>query len=278
MILFLLACTASETDGKGDSDTAAAEVTDYQVHWSTDPDPLVAGEEGTFSLQVTDQLGRPIEDLQVNHERMVHTVFVSADWSTFVHTHHEDYADLTVDNVREASYEFPLTLPYAGQYFILFDFAHQDQWLQVTDEIVVTGAPAQADAPDTTMVDAVVVGDMRVSLSWDVPAALGIESAWSVTLTEGGEDVTDITQYLGADAHCAMVNLDNTWGSHTHAWFPGVTDMAPSMEMPHQYPGPTVPFHYVFPAAGTYKMWVQFARESAPGVVYTAPFVFEVGP
>lgn len=275
MILLFLACTAGG-DGSDSGAVGPHEVTGYEALWSTDPDPLVAGETGQMQVQIVDQLGFPIENLQVNHDRMVHTVIVSRDWSSFSHVHHEDYADLTADDLRNSTFRFPLTLPVAGSYFVMFDYAHQDAWLQSTADMDVDGSPAQEQAPDTTPTTVAEVGGLVVTLTWEVPAQIGVESAWSLNIqTEDGEDVTDLTQYLGADGHAAIVNQSTTAGTHTHAWFPGVGEMAPSMEMPHQYPGPYLPFHFVFDEPGPHKMWVQFAREST-GEVYTAPFVFDV--
>lgn len=276
MILFFLACTSG--DGVVDtSDTSDIPVTSYQVLWHTDPDPLVAGEEGEMTLQVTDQLGRPIENLQINHERMVHSVYVSADWSSFIHTHEEDYQAITTDELRNSTFHYPLTMPVSGRYFVMFDYAHEDRWLQTTDDVEVSGEPEQAAAPDTTINDVAEGDGMVVTLTWDVPAQVGIESAWSVYIQDSdGNDITDLVQWLGADAHCAMVNQATTAGSHTHAWFPDMDQMAPSMAMPHQYTGPYVPFHYVFDTGGYYKMWVQFVRADAPDSPYTFPFVFEV--
>ncbi len=275
MILLLLAC-AADVEKTETGETGSIEVTGYQALWSTSPDPLVAGEQGEMTVQIVDQLGRPIENLQVNHDRMVHTVIVSADWSTFVHVHHEDYADLTAVDLRSSTFHFPLTLPYGGRYFVMFDYAHQDAWLQSTADLEVTGAPAQQAAPDTTPTTTATVDDVEVTLTWEVPAQIGIESAWSLDIkTTDGEDVTDLVQYLGADGHVAIVNEATTFGTHTHAWFPGAGDMAPSMDMPHQYSGPYLPFHYVFDAPGPHKMWVQFTRESSDQV-YSVPFVFDV--
>ena len=275
MILLLLACTSGP--GTADSaDTSDVPITGYQVLWSTDPDPLIAGEEGQMTLQVTDQIGRPVENLQINHDRMVHSVFISTDWSSFIHTHEEDFQDLTADELRTATFHYPLTMPVAGRYLVLFDYAHQDQWLQTADELTVSGEPAQQAAPDTTPTSTAEADDLFATLTWEVPAQIGIESAWSLNLVDGdGEDVTDLVQYLGADGHAAIVDEAVSSGVHTHAWFPGVTDMAPSMEMPHQYTGPYLPFHFVFEAPGPHKMWVQLQRESVDEV-YVLPFVFEV--
>lgn len=279
MILFL-GCTGEpdNPDGIVDTGIAAHDVTEYDLSWSTDPEPLEAGEEGTFTIRVTDQDGHPIDDLQQNHERMVHTMFVSGDWTSFTHAHHEDFGELTVDDLRDATFHFPLTLPVAGPYLLMFGYAHQNQWLFAEDTMEIDGSPGQVAAPDTTVNTEVAVDDLVVSLTWAVEPLADYEASWTVTITESdGTPVEDLVQYLGADAHCALVNESITWGSHTHAWFPDMDRMAPGMEMPHLFTGPDVPFAYVFPSGGSYKMWIQFTRESTPGVVYEAPFVFEVG-
>lgn len=278
-MILLLACTATTDDTVpvDTGDTGVHAITGYQVQRLTDPDPMPAGVESEFTLQVTDQDGHPIEDLQNNHERIVHTMFVSADWDSFSHVHHEDFYELTVDDLRQSTFHFPLTLPLAGTYRIMYGYAHQNQWLYTDDFIDVTGSPAQAAAPDTTPYAENSVAGMDVSLAWESEAVAGFEATWTVTITEAdGTPVDDLVQYLGADAHCALVNDTITWGSHTHAWFPDMANMAPGMEMPHIYTGPDVLFAYTFPTGGSYKMWVQFTRESVPGAVYVVPFVFEV--
>ena len=278
MILLLLACTPEPLDSDSAS-SAAHEVTETHLGWSVDPEPLVAGEEGTFTVQITDQDGHPVEDLQQNHERMVHTMLVSADWTSFTHAHHEDYAALSADDLREATFRFPLTLPVAGDYYLMFGWAHQNQWLYDDGALTVSGAPEQLASPDTTVNTVTTAGDLTLTLTWTSPPMVGYEASWTVTVTDAdGAPVEDLTQHLGADAHCALVNERLTWGSHTHAWFPGIDSMTPGMEMPQIYTGPDVSFVYAFPAPGAHKMWVQLARERAPGVVYTGAFVFDVLP
>lgn len=274
---FLPACTAEGPDSGTPPDTSSSEITAYDVAWSTAPSPMVAGEAATFTLQVTDQDGRPVDDLQQNHERMVHAIFVSADLASFTHTHQEDYAAITADNLRNATFSFPLTLPVSGRYLTLFDYAHNNKWLQTEDALEVTGGPAQAAAPDLTPVMEADFGGVHATLTWTSPPIAGYEADWTVSLTDAdGAPVTDVVPFLGADAHCVLVNADASWGNHTHAWFPDMANMTPSMAMPHLYPGPDIPFAYTFPSAGAYKIWVQLTRESAPDTVFLFPFVFEV--
>ena len=61
-MILLLACASSpDLDTAAPMETAHA-VTSYNLDWTTDPDPLLAGEAGLFTLQITDQDGHPIED------------------------------------------------------------------------------------------------------------------------------------------------------------------------------------------------------------------------
>ncbi|MFZ5480822.1 MAG: hypothetical protein ACOZNI_28945 [Myxococcota bacterium] len=279
MIPLLLACAGGPAgdSGSADADTGSHDVTGYAVDWWTDPDAATAGAEAEFYLHFTDQDGHSIEDLQTNHERIVHTILVSADLESFTHIHHEDFYDLTVDDIRDSTFHFPITFPYSGEYLAIFDSAHRNQWLQVTDTVEVGGDIVQRDSYDADFSTERDLGDVRVALSWEIEPLAGYEASFTARITaRDGSEVTDLTQYLGADGHMAVVSVDLAFASHTHAWFPGMEDMSPTMEMPHVYAGPDLPFHYTFPVGGTYKMWIQFSRESAPGVVYAAPFLFEV--
>lgn len=277
-LLALWACDGGEVAGPDTADTATERViTDYLVNTWTDPEPPVAGETFEFYEQVTDQDGVPVEDLQTNHERLIHNVFISADWSTYAHVHHEDYAAVTVSDLKAGTLHLPVSLPLAGRYLVALNFAHANQWLTHDLFLDVTGTPAMAAAPDTTPSAEAQDDDVTATLAWAAAPVAEFAATWTVTFHDlDGNEVTDITPYLGADAHAALVSEDLGWVSHTHAYVPGMETMSPSMDMPHLYPGPFVDFQYVFPAPGTYKMWVQFTRESAPGRVYTLPFVFDV--
>lgn len=282
-MLLALACTGTPSEGVNDSAgstcTAAASPTSYVVeHW-TDPSPAQAGEPVEFWERVTDQDGCAIEDLQQSHERMVHTLLISADLESFQHLHHEDFQDITADDLRAGTFHFPVTFPTAGETLLVFDFAHQNQWLSQLSSVEVEGAPAQLEAPVFDLSTTATNRGLTATLEWEVAPLAGYESAWSVNITEDdGTEVTDITQWLGADAHCALVSTDLGWAGHTHAWSPGVENMSPGMSMPQVYTGPYLPFHYTFPSAGTHKLWVQLARESAPDDPYVFPFMFEVSP
>jgi hypothetical protein len=276
--LLLLACTAADAPADT-ADTGPVAITDYVATLLTDPDPPVAGAPAAVSVQITDQDGRPVEDLQQSHARMVHTVFVSADLRDFQHLHQEDVAPLTADDLRAATFGFPATFPAAGRYVASVDFAHRDLYQSARVELSVTGSPAQQAEPWLEVSDTAEDGGVTATLRWDAEPYAGVEAAWAVILADaGGQPITDVVQWLGADGHVAMVSADLARLTHSHAWFPGMEDMAPGHPMPSLYPGPEIPFHYVFSEPGWHRMWVQLARAGAPDEPLVFSFAFEVGP
>ena len=276
VLLTLLACTSQP-----DSDPHACESgsipSDYVVGVSTSPSPVVAGEEVEMTLALTDQDGCPIDDLQESHERMIHTLLVSRDLESFQHVHHEDFYEVTADDLRNATLHFPVTFPASGDTLAVFDFAHRNQWLQETQLLEITGAPPQLDEPILDHATEFSIEDIHVSFAWEVAPVAGVESSIILTITDQtGADVTNLVQWLGADGHVAFVRADLTTAGHTHAWFPGMETMSPGMTMTPLYTGPTLPFHYLFPSAGTWKGWFQFARSGRPDDPYVVPLVFDV--
>jgi hypothetical protein len=75
-----------------------------------------------------------------------------------------------------------------------------------------------------------------------------------------GAPVNNLEPYLGAAGHMLVVSDDGATAIHAHP------EGGPTS-------GPTVTFEPMFPAAGLYKLWVQFQRK---GQVVTAPFVIAV--
>ena len=239
---------------------------------------MQAGVESDFRFQILGPDGAIVDDLQQSHERMVHFLFISKDLESFQHLHHEDNYAVTAETLRCGDWHTPVIPSFSGTYRLAFDYAQANQWLSTHDWAEVGGEPAQRDAPVVDPATEADVAGMHVALTWDTAAVAGFESQWSILITEDGADVTDLVQWLGADAHAVVVSADAEFVTHTHAWIPGVENMTPGMAMPHQYPGPYVPFHFTFPSAGWPKMWIQFARAADPETPFTVPLWFEVAP
>ncbi len=278
ILIPLLGCASAPNDDTGPP-SETEPVTGYDVRYGLVPEGCpVPGETVEFTTEIRDQLGRPVPDLQQSHERMLHTLFVSQDLASFQHLHHEDHYEITADDLRSATFHFPLSLPLGGSYRVVTDYAHQNVYQQNQGWIEACGAPEMAAAPNPTFSTEASVDDTHAALSWTVEPRVGALAQWTVTFTEAeGDDITDVVPWLGADAHAALVSADLAFTGHTHAWT-GIDNMAPGMEMQHLYDGPDIAFQATFTQSGVHRMWVQFARSGAPESPITVPFWFEVAP
>ena len=266
---------------KGDDSGAAADplVTSFQLHWWADPEPATANQESEIFFQILDQDGAPVENLQQNHERMAHMVFISGDLSSFEHKHHEDYAAITADDLRSSTFHVPEAFPYSGTFLLAIDFAYANTYQQLSDTLDVEGDVPQLEAPVEDLSTTVSVDGVTADFSWEISPYAGLESVLWVHLTdEDGADITDLVQWLGADAHLVMVKEDLTGLAHTHAYVDGMDSLPPDHSMPQEWTGPDLPFHVTLPYPGVYKSWLQFTREGAPDTPVTVPFMFEVSP
>jgi hypothetical protein len=190
------------------------------------------------------------------HERSLHLFIISRDLNHFEHVHPERRDDGTF----ELRHEIP-----AGEYMLIADFLPADGTSQLVQRAVVTpGFPgplfAQAPSLATSSLEQVADG-LRIRLEHDVLRPRRESPLrFTVTDSESGLPAKDLEPYLGATGHLLIVSRDLATAVHGHPEGAATT-------------GPTVTFGPVFPAPGTYKMWVQFQRR---GKIITAPFVVTV--
>lgn len=247
----------------------------YDVEVTLTPEPAVAGEPADVRYTILRD-GEPVQDLQIAHERLVHVFVIRGDLETFEHKHHEDYATVTADDLRTATFHFPETFSASGPFVLAFEWASENRYHTDRVDVSVAGDVPQLAAPVGEPADVATSGDVTASLRWDTEPAAGQESAFSLVIEDPAGPVADLVPWLGADAHLAIASLDLAQVSHTHAWVPGMENAPPSHAMPHLYNGPEIPFRFAFPTSGTYKLWAQFARSTDPTTPFTMPFIVEI--
>ncbi len=276
MLWLFLACETATPDDTA-NDTATTGTGEYVVEWSTEPAPPEAAGITEITAQVLGPDGAPVRDLILFHGAFLHTFLIPKDLSAFGHAHQEDDEEVSGEDLDIATFKIHAEFPVGGPYLVDFDFAQGNSYLSFVDSADVVGEPMQGDAPVENDATSVVAEGLTASIAWSAAPIAGVESVWTLHLVDDlGADVTDIVQWGGADAHVEMVDFAGTSFYHTHAYFPGMADSPPGHDMPHVYPGPDIEFHYVFPAAGRYRMWIQFARESVEEE-FTLPFDVVVG-
>lgn len=230
---------------------------------------------------------QPIHDLQILHERLIHTFIVARDFSSFAHIHHEDFAPVLPADLAAATLHFPYAFPHPGAYRIVSEFTRRDRsWIKQFD--VTIGAPVAAAPPVLEIRDA--HSDPyrgALDLSPATPVA-GFESELVLNLSRDGAAVSDLALLLGAEVHVALWRSDGELFGHTHSFTPEMAAM--SRHGPHSavmmlqmmmapakliYPGPQVPVHYTFPEPGVYHVFMQCAPGGESRVFH---FVINVVP
>lgn len=167
------------------------------------------------------------------HEKTLHLFVVGRDLRYFAHVHPEQRPDGT----------FRLSQPIpAGRYMLIADFLPSGGTAQMVQKaIIVSGEPRWSEVRDES-------NGLRVRLETEGLAA-GRHARLTFTVEEAasGHPVTDLEPYLGAPAHMLMVRSDLSDAVHAH---------------PEELvsPGPVVSFHPIVPAAGDYRIWIQFQR------------------
>lgn len=273
LLLALVGCAGRAED----SDTLFLP-TGYRVVASTEPSPPQAGETVEITLRVFAN-DEPAENLQRTHERMIHTFLIPRDLEDFAHVHHEDFAEVTAGDLKQATYHFPFAFPTSGEHMLFFEFAAENQYRTDGVWAMVEGEPAQLEDPVLDLATTTQDGDLHAELRWDVAPVAGEEAQFTLILTDDtAQPVTDVVQWLGADAHVALVHSDLSWVGHSHAWISGMENAPPDHVMPHTYDGPEIPFRTTFPTAGTHRMWAQVARAGAPSAPALLRLDFEVAP
>lgn len=226
----------------------------------TEPENITAGTPVTIILSIKDRQGRPITDLTIHHDRLIHVVIASQDFRVFAHIHPEDSEPITSEMKKTAQYPVEFTFPKAGRYIVGIDYAVKDRPVSKHFIVNVAGGPAMGP-PEKDMDREKRFGDLDVKFS-SVPEhiAPGKEVMLSYLFRKNGKPVSELEPYLSAPMHLAIISGDLTHFMHTHGEIPGMSPMGhhEHMQMPDTKRfGPQIDVHVVFPAKGLYQIFGQ---------------------
>jgi hypothetical protein len=220
--------------------------------------PSRGGGGASLRLTISDpDTKRPVPSFVTTHERPLHLFVIDRSLEYFRHLHPVNI-DAGVFETREA-------LP-PGEYVAIADFLPQGGRAQMLQRAIVTPGfrgrifpPPPELIPDDS--EAKQRDGVRVRLQASGLLA-GKEATLHFTLTDAasGQPIADLEPYLGAPGHLLIVNGALTEADHAHPEEPTTG-------------GPSITFQPLMPAAGRYKLWLQFQRR---GVVSTVPFVVSV--
>ncbi|MHC0038310.1 hypothetical protein [Pseudoneobacillus sp. C159] len=255
LMLFLTACG---TNTSWEEEETTIEVSDridkddVKVEWEL-ADRQAS--ETLVRLKITNG-DEPIDQFEINHEKLLHLIIVSKDLSYFNHVHPEYKGD----GVFEITNDFPT----GGDYRMVADFKptkgspmSKMAWITVEGE---EEAQPMAVTVDRTLEKR--VDGKKITLYIEPQPEAGQELTLKFSLQDEttGEPISNLEPYLGSIGHVVVFSEDAERYLHVHA-------------IEGQGSGPDALFETTFPTNGIYKIWGQFQKD---GKVFTVPFVVNV--
>ncbi|GAA2709927.1 hypothetical protein ACFY2R_03250 [Micromonospora olivasterospora] len=216
--------------------------------------PLAEAPAGDFVFRITGPDGRPVTRYDVAHDRRMHLIVARRDLSGFRHVHPEMAPDGTW---RVAS-----PLAGAGVWRAFADFTPTGGPALTLGVDVIVPGPLEARPLPAAATSATVDG-YTVTLA-GVPRP-GHASELTLTVSRDGAPVTDLQPYLGAYGHLVALRRGDLAYLHVHPEGAPGDGRTPA--------GPAVTFSAEFPAAGAYRLYLDFRHGDA---VRTAEFTVVV--
>jgi hypothetical protein len=233
-------------NGLGESANEESHGHDEQVDSASEVNTEIRIENGSILITVKDLNGQPVDDLEVNHERLLHLIVVNEDLDQYYHLHPE----------KAGTGEFELAnspLP-EGTYKAFIDIKPK-----VLKYKVIPVALKVGNQVEDTHGHSELVADLDLIKTVDgEPVELDVSSF------HAGEDVTlsfklnesELEKYLGAAGHVVILNETADDYVHVHP----LNEQEPI-------------FQTQFSKAGKYKIWAEF---KLGGKVRIFPFVIEI--
>ncbi len=252
----------------------ASEIT---VDMETLPAELKAGDTAKIIFTIRDGNGKPVQDLQITHDRLLHVIIASADFTVFAHIHPDDSGPITDEMKNKAEYPVSFTFPKAGQYIVALDTAAKGSLISEHFTIDVGGEPKMGHFIKDLSREK-KFGDLSVRLS-TVPEKItaGKEATLKYVIKKEGKPVTELEPFLSAPMHVAVISSDLDSFIHEHGVLPGSpkhghTAHMMHMEVPKKF-GPEIDVPVTFPARGVYQI---FGQVGYKGNVVVLSFMVEV--
>ncbi|MGG0175719.1 hypothetical protein [Gottfriedia acidiceleris] len=207
-----------------------------------------------LNIQVNSLKGKPVDQFELEHEKLMHLIIVSKDLSFFDHLHPQ-YKGKGLFTVIP-------NFPNGGEYKLFADFIPKGSDKNVKSNLVkVSGQPAGPVSliPDKVLTK--VIDGKEVTLKFDkLTTDNEVKMTYTIKDAKTKKDINDLQPYLGAVGHVVAISGDTNTYLHVHP-------------MNEKSSGPVAEFMTSFPKKGLYKIWGQFKQN---GKVFIVPFIVDV--
>jgi len=249
---------------------------------ATSPAVLMPNVPITLTFTLRDNQGDPVRDLVLDHNRIVHVVIASKDFSVFSHIHAEDSGPVTPEMLKTSEFPVRYTFPKPGQYLVSVDYTERgyifsDQFYLNVGPSNTMSAPQNENFSLQENIDA-----YRVTLKTS-PAKLkaGAPATLDYHIEKDGQPLTEMNPYLAVPMHISIIRDDLMGFLHIHGLLPvslagkllGESIHASHLLLPDKF-GPDIEAtNFTFPSAGIYHIFGEF---SVAGKVVVTQFTVRV--
>ncbi|USG66156.1 hypothetical protein NDK47_02125 [Brevibacillus ruminantium] len=236
--------TASGGDNRHGTEHGHADAAHQEHTGESEVHASIEANASEVKISLKDKAGNPVNELEVNHEKLLHFIIVDQNLEKYYHLHPEQAGD--------GEFRIAYRLP-EGNYKGFVDIKPKDLAYHVEPISFVVGHPGAAASgqglkPDTALTKTVEGETVKLTMSSfqaNHPVQLSFEL-----------DQTHLTPYLGAMGHVVILDEKAENFLHVHP-----ADEAKPV------------FETTFSRAGTYKIWAEFQQN---GKVRAFPFVVKI--
>ncbi len=234
---------------------------------ATTPETLEPNVPTTLTFTVRDAQGNPVQDLVLDHNRILHVVIASKDFSVFAHIHAEDLGPITPEMLKTAEFSTRYTFPKPGEYLVSVDYSER-AYLFSDQFYLKIGAADKMSAPkgeSFSFQENVDGYDVTLETS---PTRLkaGAAATLDYHIEKNGQPFTEMSPYLAVPMHISIIRDDLMVFLHIHGLLPvsftgkllGESIHASHLLLPDKF-GPDIEASdFTFPSAGVYHIFGEF--------------------
>ncbi|MGO9612785.1 MAG: hypothetical protein ACLPX5_07105 [Dissulfurispiraceae bacterium] len=258
-------------------DTDTTKNQEVVVELKTEPEYIKERQPAKIVFSFKDPKGKPVEDLSITHDRILHVIIICQDFSVFAHIHPEDFGAITRGMKRTAQFPVQYTFPKAGLYLVRVDFAVKGELHSKQFTLDVRGEPFMTFLKKDLSRNK-RFGDYDVNLSTGPEdVATGEQVTLNYLFSKDGAPVTDLEPYLSAPMHVAIISADRNYFIDAYGEVPGSVagghlEHHMHSPIPDKF-GPKVEVHTIFPSKGLYYIFGEIKHE---GKIVVSLFMIEV--
>ena len=248
----------------------------------TDPAVLTPGVPVLLTFTLRDYQNNPVQDLVLDHNRIIHVIVASQDFSVFSHIHTEDFTPVTPAMLKAAIFPVRYTFPKPGHYLVSADFMERGYAFSDQFYLNVGASLAANESKNETFSQRENIDGYDVTLKTS-PARLrgGAPATLDYHIEKDRRPVVEMTPYLAVPMHISIIRDDLMGFLHIHGLLPvslagkmlGESIHASHLLLPNKF-GPDIEAtNFAFPSAGIYHIFGEF---SVAGKVVVSQFTVQV--